>query len=126
GAGVIVITKAQADELLAFLPSFEQADKPRAEWVSGEKTGEPGVFIMPYPQYDAEVVRFFDLVRQPQWIDSDYDPETAHAWLDDEGADARATIEQVRSMLTCCLRAERFCDGAWLGFIEDGSLVRLL
>jgi hypothetical protein len=58
---------------------------------------------MPWPRYDAIVVRFFEaaLVR-------------------------RASLDQVKTMLTCCVRGERFGEGHWGAMIEGGQVQRLL
>ena len=37
-----------------------------------------------------------------------------------------ATIEQIKTMLTYCVRGERFNDGHWAAMLEGGHVRRLL
>jgi hypothetical protein len=37
-----------------------------------------------------------------------------------------ATLSQIRSMLTFCVRGERFSDGHWEQMIREGYIRRLL
>jgi len=37
-----------------------------------------------------------------------------------------ASIENIRTMLTCCVRGERFCAGHWASALESGQIVALL
>jgi hypothetical protein len=46
--------------------------------------------------------------------------------LDDTNLVAKATLEQVKTMLTFCVRGERFCDGFWEGILEEGKFTALL
>ncbi len=39
---------------------------------------------------------------------------------------ARATLDQVRTMLTFCERGERFSAGHWAAMIEEGHIRNLL
>jgi hypothetical protein len=46
--------------------------------------------------------------------------------LEDPAAVRRASIDQVRTMLTYCVRGERFSEGHWGAMIEQGHVQRLL
>jgi hypothetical protein len=107
-------TQAHIDELLTFLPIFEQPEGP---------------FVLeytPYPQYAPEVQAFFSLAGGTFWSDFGYDPKTAYAMLEDDEQVRTATLEQIKTMLTACVRGERFCDGFWASMLEEGKIVKLL
>jgi hypothetical protein len=81
---------------------------------------------MPYPEYEEIVERFFRAASKECWMDRRYQPETAAAMLLDEGMVRDADVGQIRTMLTYCVRGERFCDGHWAAMIEGGHICRLL
>ena len=56
----------------------------------------------------------------------DYVPEEAGRMLEDPALVRRASLDQVRTMLTYCVRGERFCDGHWAAMIEGWHVRRLL
>jgi len=63
---------------------------------------------------------------QDCWMDFDYVPEQAgRRLLSDDGV-RNATLGQIKTMLTYCVRGERFGDGHWAPMIEDGHVRRLL
>jgi hypothetical protein len=119
-------TLKDIDELIAFLPRLT-ADGfvPVREWGGGEKQAD-GSYVMPWPKYDAIVSRFFEAAGQDCWMDFDYVPEEAGRMLEDPALVQRASIDQIRTMLTYCVRGERFCDGHWGAMIEGGQVRRLL
>ena len=54
-----IVTPRQIDELLAFLPAFEDPSRTYIKkWVGG-----PGRF--PYPVYENDVLAFFSLAGKP-------------------------------------------------------------
>lgn len=106
--------KDHVDELLVFLPLFEQPQGP---------------FVLeynPYPQYAPEVLAFFKLAGGVFWSDFGYDPKTAFAMLEDDEQIRTATLDQVKTMLTACVRGERFGDGFWAAMLEQRKIVELL
>ena len=38
----------------------------------------------------------------------------------------KATLEDIKTMLTYCVRSERFCDGAWGALLKSGRIMALL
>ena len=38
----------------------------------------------------------------------------------------QATLEQIKTMLTYCLRGERFSDGHWAEMLRSGRIVAIL
>jgi hypothetical protein len=59
-------------------------------------------------------------------MDFDYVPQEAGRMLEDEAAVRRADLEQIKTMLTYCVRGERFGEGHWGAMIEGGHVRRLL
>jgi hypothetical protein len=129
GVGVVKpkpITPENVDELLRFLPGFEDLGQPFVvRWAGGEAT-EEGAVTMPYPVYAKEVDDFFRLASQECWLDPEYLAVDPARMLDDDEAIRAATLEQVRAMLTYCVRAERFGDGNWEAFLRSGRVTALL
>ena len=119
-------TRRAIDELLAFLPLLT-ADGfvPVPEWGGGEKQGD-GAYVMPWPRYDPIVTRFFEAAGQDCWMDFDYVPEEAGRMLEDQALARRASINEIKTMLTYCVRGERFSEGHWGAMIELGHVRRLL
>jgi hypothetical protein len=120
------ITRTKIDELLHFLPGFE---RPFREFIMRWEGGHPqpdGSVTMPYPVYSADVNLFFHYVSQPCWCDFDYTHKRADVMLDDDALIARATLEEIRTMLTYCARGEKQCDGFWGGVLRRGRAQAVL
>jgi hypothetical protein len=66
------------------------------------------------------------LAGEDQWCDFTYASKNISDWIRDDLFMAEASLDQVRSMLTWCVRGERFCDGHWAAVIEDGIIRKLL
>ena len=120
------ITKEQMDELLRFLPLFDVPGRAFfCDWAGGDKsTG--GAVTMPYPVYPEDVVEFYRLAGQPWWSDYQYRPGEAAQMLGDEAYIRRATLDEIKTMLTYCVRGERFSDGHWGVMLEKGKITALL
>lgn len=108
------ITKQKMDALLRFLPLFDVPERAYIrEWVGGTRLPD-GSMTDAYPVYHEDVRAFFDLLAsEPCWLDYDYRPNEAAHLLKDDAFVARARLEDLRIMLTYCLRGERFSDGFW-------------
>ena len=114
------------DELLRFLPLFELRGREYVlGWAGGERTAD-GDITMPYPIYYDDVLEFFAAAGQTHWSDFQYDPRQAHDMLHDDELIAVASLDQIRTMLTYCVRGERFMDGHWAHMLESGRIVALL
>jgi hypothetical protein len=119
-------TPEQIEKLLRFLPLFDKPGRAFVEkWHHNEKTPD-GTMMFPFPDYSPDVKNFFRLAAQACWSDLKYEPTVAGAMLRDEDAIGRATMAQIRTMLTYCVRGERFCDGHWEAVLESGRVVALL
>jgi hypothetical protein len=119
-------TQADFDALLGYLPRLASAPgSSYFGWAETATDGE-GCSQMPYVRYAQWVSQFFQLAGQPCWSDSAYDPKAAERMINDDALVGAACLEQLKSMLTYCVRGERFCDGHWAALIESGRIVELL
>ena len=120
-------TTRDIEELVAFLPKLHERNaRPIGKLITGRRTAD-GALIFPRYEYSETVESFFDTIRrQGCWLDTGYDPEEGQRLLMDETAVARATILEIRRLLTVVVRGERFCNGWWLSMIEEGHVRRLL
>jgi len=120
------ITRQKIDELLEFLPVFNTPERQFVrQWIGGEKT-ENGAITLPHPVYADDVLEFFRLAGQPCWSDDQYEPGAAGRMLEDDRLIERATLEEIKTMLTCCVRGERFCDGHWEAVLRLGKITAIL
>jgi hypothetical protein len=114
-------TLEDIEKLTAYLPRlYAEGFSPVIRWEGGEKLKD-GSLTLPYPSYDPLVEEFFNAVRGV-WIDYAYNPEQAYQMLKDEQAVQAASLTQIKSMLTFCVRGERFSDGHWAAMIEKGYI----
>lgn len=119
-------TAAEFERLLAFLARLtSDGFVPVRRWGGGEKNAS-GAYVMPWPVYDEVVKEFFEAAGQDCWMDFDYVPDQAGQLLLSEYGASHATLDQIKTMLTFCVRGERFCDGHWAAMIEVGHVRRLL
>ena len=120
-------TPAQIDDLLRFLPLFDVPDREFVEgWGGGEKTPDGAAITIPYPIYPEDVLAFYRQAGQPCWSDYGYRPQEATRMLADKAFIRCATLAEVKTMLTYCVRGERFGDGHWAAMLESGKVVALL
>ncbi len=119
-------TLQEIDELLAFVPQLTvEGFSPIREWRGSEKLLD-GAITWPWPEYEDVVKEFFEVAGQDCWMDFDYVPEEAGRMLEDRALVGRASLDEIKTMLTYCVRGERFCDGHWGEMIEQGHVRRLL
>lgn len=104
-----------------YVPGFS----PVTKWEGGEKSKD-GSYTLSYPIYDPLVDEFFRTVSGGGWLDYNYNPEQAWKMIRDENFIKTATLSQIRTMLTFCVRGERFSDGHWEQMIKEGHVRRLL
>jgi len=119
-------TLQEIEDLTAFLPRlYAEGFSPIVSWGGGEKQKD-GSISVPYPNYHSLEEEFFRLVSSGGWLDYEYDPEQAYQMLKDENLIKTASLSQIKTMLTFCVRGERFSDGHWGQMIEKGYIRRLL
>ena len=103
-------TLEEIEILTSYLPRlYAKGFSPVERWDGGEKLKE-----------------FFRHVSADGWLDYEYNPEQASRMLKDENAVKTASPEQIQTMLTFCVRGERFSDGHWGHVINQGYIRRLL
>ncbi|MCU0724784.1 MAG: DUF6508 domain-containing protein [Planctomycetes bacterium] len=119
-------SRREIEALVAFLPRLHaEGVVPILRWHGGPSAdGKP--FVVPYPEYHPVVAEFFRAASAECWCDHGYDPRRAGRMLEDPDAVRRASLAEVRSMLTYCVRGERFCDGHQGAMVEGGRIRRLL
>ncbi len=123
---MVTPTVEDFDELLAFLPILYADDfKPILEWRGGNRT-EAGTITASWPKYNNAVEAFFSLAARECWVDYEYVSNGAGKMIHDPEAIANASLQEIKSMLTWCVRGERFCDGHWNSIIEDGLIRNVL
>lgn len=119
-------TLQEIEALTAYLPRlYAKGFSPIESWNGGEKQKD-GSFTVPYPNYNPLVEEFFRAVSGGGWLDYEYNPDQAYQMLRDEDLIKRASLSQIQTMLTFCVRGERFSDGHWGEMIEKGYIRRLL
>ncbi len=119
-------TAAEIEKLVAYLPRlYAPGFQPVERWEGGTRNRD-GVLQLPWPVYHPLVVEFFGLLGADAWLDRTYDPSAAARMLAAEGLVERASLEQIRTMLTYCVRGERFADGHWADMLTKGHIRRLL
>jgi hypothetical protein len=119
-------TPQEIEELVSFLPQlYAKEFAPIKKWNSGTKE-EDGSFITPWSEYDTVVDAFFQVASKECWSDYDYCPEEAGRMLENTDMIQNANLDQIKTMLTYCVRGERFCTGHWGAMIEGGQIRRLL
>ncbi len=119
-------TLQEIEKLTAFLPRlYAEGFSPVDSWSGGEKQKD-GSISVPYPNYNPVVEEFFHAVSGGGWLDYEYNPEQAYQMLKDEKLIKTASLSQIKTMLTFCVRGERFSDGHWAQMIEEGYIRRLL
>ena len=118
-------TSEDIQELVSFLPLiYREGFKPVKEWKSVRQKDDSISF--PYPDYQPEVITFYEKAMQDIWMDHNYKPDEAWEMLLDHQFVANASLTQIKTMLTFCVRGERFVDGHWAQMIEQGHIQRLL
>ena len=119
-------TVAEVDELVAFLPQLDSEGFVAIKsWGGGDKNPDGSVNVL-WPVYDEIVAKFFRTASKECWCDFSYGAHDVPAKLQREGFIENADLAQLKTLLTFCVRGERFCDGHWGGMIECGYIQRIL
>lgn len=92
------------------------------EWTPSRETA-PGVFTMPYPDYDRRLTEALRAASEVVGTDFEY---TDHVDAVRDLGVPGMTREQLSTFLTWVQRSERFCDGAIDGFVKDGRVLQAL
>jgi hypothetical protein len=120
----MTVTREALLALAGWADEISQPGFATATWQGGEP-GPDGVILMPYATYhdrlDAFVADMYrvEMVRPVDWMQWVATPR-AQELLDDPGAFAGATADEVSRILTSVIRAERFGDGSIEGAFQKG------
>jgi hypothetical protein len=107
------------DALLEFLPVFKSISFDPCVKSSNEAP------VTSFAYVDA-VERFFSLASKECWADHQYVPSQMSKVYSDDLTIQTSPLNTIRSLLTYCVRAERFCDGAWGAAVKSGKIVTIL
>jgi hypothetical protein len=119
-------TTEEMQALVAYRPRlYGEGFEPVIRWNGGHQEKD-GVIRLPWPEYNPVVEQFYREAARECWLDYEYRPEEAARMLGDEEFVRTASLAQVKTMLTFCVRGERFADGHWAEMIENGNIHRLL
>ena len=117
--------------LADFLPVFRKPTFKAGEW-AGRKETAPGVFEMPYVNYDPVADAFVKAAYEHGWVMPDFDwpawvlSAEARSLRDDETVLSIATPEQLAQLLTICIRQDRFVEGALMVAFDSGLMLRIV
>ena len=119
-------THSEMDELIQFLPKlYAEGFEPVRESTDA-RMQENGVIEMAPTEYDDQVTEFFQAASKEAWRDTKYFSTAAGEMLKSPDSIETASLKKVRSMLTHCVRGERFCDGHWESVISGGQIRLIL
>jgi len=108
--------KEDIEELVSFLPYlYADGFSPIKEWKDSLD-----------PAYEDIVLKFFRVAAKDCWCDYKYSVKEASEMIRNEELIKNANISQIKTMLTYCVRGERFCEGHWDAMIREGYIRRLL
>jgi hypothetical protein len=116
-------TAAEIAELLAFLPELSTDGFSPYPNAPNEQSG---VATVTGPSDSPIVWKLFHVASKDCWCDPEYQSKAPHEMLKDAELISNADIDQIKTMLTYCVRGERFVDGHWYAMIEMGYVRRLL
>lgn len=119
------IARERVDELLHFLRDFS-VPSPDLEPKWDIPVSPPGTLVMTSPTYPKKVTEFFRLASQRWWCDFEYGSSDVARMLGDDEMISRASLSEVRSMLTFCVWGERFSEGHWANVVRSGRIGALL
>ena len=120
-----VPTRSEMDELIEFLPKFS-AEGFQAIKVPGNATLRKNIITFSTPEYDPLVCEFFQAASQEVWCDPDYLSSGAGEMLRNAESLKTASIAEIQSMLTFCVRGERFSTGHWETILGGDKVRQIL
>lgn len=112
------ITPQKIDKLLAFLPRFIPERAYIIEWQTTNSFA--------WPVYHDDVNAFYKEAGEPCWMDYGYNPAEAGKMAADDAFIAQADLMAIKTMLTFCVRGERFSDGHWAAMLKNGRIQAIL
>ncbi|MCF8983116.1 hypothetical protein GIW26_05780 [Pseudomonas syringae] len=106
------------DQLLSYLPLLYPDGVAIKTYIIKENTY--------WPDYFPAVEAFYRAVAKDCWCDIDYLNHGAADMLNDDIYIAQANLADMQTLLTYCIRGERFCDGHHGAMIEKGYVLKIL
>ena len=113
-------------ELEAFSSLLETTDFDAVKSWHGTETSAEGHWTFPWPQYHPVADELFRAASKPCWTDFEYQAREPAQKLHQGDFIENASLADIRTLLTFCVRGERFCDGHWGAVIEAGYVLRIL
>ena len=118
------VTIAQIDELTACLPTvFGEGAEP---FVAEQDWEASDVIVLSGPKYSEAVRDLFFIASNEQWRDRDYMSKGAEVMLGNPETIANASIDDIQTMLTHCVRGERFSSGYRERVLKGGQIRQIL
>jgi hypothetical protein len=118
------VTIAQIDELTACLHTvFGEGAEP---FVAEQDWEASDVIVLSGPKYSEAVRELFFIAASEQWQDPDYISKGAEVMLANPETIANAPIDDIRTMLTHCVRGERFSSGYRARVLKGGQILQIL
>lgn len=114
------------DELIAFLPVLQKLNGRYTIPGKHESQSAGTIAFVMYSQYADEVSLFFELAAKECWLGPDYLNKKYEPLRNDISKIKNATLDEIKNILTWCVRGERFCSGHWSGVLSDGLVFALL
>ena len=113
-------TKKDIKELTDFIPLIYD------ENITLYKTNPDGDMLSGgYYIYHPYVNTFFELASQPCWQDYDYVDNFSEEMIEYNKIE-QASMDEIKTILTWCVRIERFNEGHWISVIENKVAKRVL
>jgi len=75
--------------------------------------------------YHPSVNTFFELASQQHWQDYQYVDNFSDQMIK-PGKIENSSMNEIKTIITWCVRVERFAEGHWVGVIEKDIIKRLL
>ena len=117
-------TIAQIDEVTAFLPMLYGEDAE--PFVAESKWEASDVIVLSGSEYSKAVLDFLSVVSSEPWKDPDYLSKGVEVMLEKPEAIANASIDEIRTMLTHCVRRVRFSLGYLEHVLSGGQIQQIL
>ena len=116
--------------MAAFLPSLEARDFEAGRIRDPEQLNTT-TWSLPSAELGKTASRFVHMAYGHDWVVS-FDwmewagSEEARRLTGDAGSVESADIEQLRRLVTMCVRRDRFSEGALLGDFQSGLIIRIV
>lgn len=114
------ITLNDIDELISFLPELDALNDYIINWEGAES----GTF--PYPVYPDTVAEFFRAAGKKCWTDYDYLKKVNVDLMKEKDVILNSSLEEMKSVITWCVRGERFSAGHWNTVLKNGIVFAVL